>query len=390
MMLIAAAARQWEVPPDECSAANSIIIHAKSGRTISYGKIAAAAAKLDPPTDIKLKDPKDWKIAGKGIKRLDTHDKLTGKQIYGIDIKMPGMVIAAIRDCPVYGGKVKSFDAGKVQGMRGVKRVVPVGDTGVAVVADTFWNAKTAVTALPIVWDDGPNAKVSSASIADMLKEGLDAPEAFIGNQVGDAAAAIAGATKKVEAVYSYPYQNHATMEPMNATALYTADKCEVWCPTQNGEAALAAVAEASGLPVAKCEVYKQLCGGGFGRRGRTDYVQQAVLIAKHMPGTPVKLLWTREEDMTHCQLRRRLRRGLGQPGGTAQDPPHLRRDQSRPRGQPGADRAAGRGLVRLRALGAVAAEAHDLSEPVIPPGRRIAVPRLIRCRLEHGEMGGL
>ena len=270
MMLIAAAAAQWGVPLDECSAANSIITHAKSGRTISYGKIAAAAAKLKPPTDIKLKDPKDWKIAGKGVKRLDTHDKLTGKQIYGIDIKMPGMLIAAIRACPVYGGKVRSFDAAKVQGMRGVKHVVQVGDTAVAVVADTFWNAKTAVTALPIVWDDGPNAKVSSASIADMLKEGLDAPDAFVGNKAGDAAAAIAGAAKKIEAVYSYPYQNHATMEPMNATALYTADKCEVWCPTQNGEAALAAVAEASGLPVAKCDVYKQLCGGGFGRRGRS------------------------------------------------------------------------------------------------------------------------
>jgi isoquinoline 1-oxidoreductase beta subunit len=302
MMLIAAAAAQWNVPPVECGAADSIITHAKSGRTIGYGKIAAAAAKLDPPTDIKLKDPKDWKIAGKGVKRLDTRDKLTGEQVYGIDIKMPGMLIAAIRNCPVYGGKVKSFDAAKVQGMRGVKQVVPIGDTGVAVVADNFWNAKTAVAALPIVWDDGPNANVSSASIADMLKEGLDAAEAFVGNKAGDASTAIAGAAKKVEAVYSYPYQNHATMEPMNATALYTADKCEVWCPTQNGEAALAAVAEASGLPVDKCEVYKQLCGGGFGRRGRSDYVAQAVLIAKQMPGTPAKLLWTREEDMTHCQ----------------------------------------------------------------------------------------
>jgi isoquinoline 1-oxidoreductase beta subunit len=302
MMLIAAAAAEWGVPSGECSTADSIITHTPSGRTISYGKIAAAAAKLPPPSNIKLKDPKNWKIAGKGVKRLDTRDKLTGQQVYSIDIKLPGMLIAAIRACPVYGGKLKSFDAAKVQGMRGVKHVVPVGDKAVAVVADTFWNAKTAVTALPIVWDDGPNANVSSATIAAMLKEGLDASEAFIGNKKGDAAAAIAGAAKKIEAVYSYPYQNHATMEPMNATALYTADKCEVWCPTQNGEAALAAVAETSGLPVAKCEVYKQLCGGGFGRRGRTDYVQQAVLIAKQIRGTPVKLIWTREEDMTHCQ----------------------------------------------------------------------------------------
>src|SRR5439155_20604772 len=198
--------------------------------------------------------------------------------------------------------KVKSFDAAKVQGMRGVTKVVPVGDTGVAVIADNFWNAKTALAALPVVWDGGPKAQASSGKIAEMLKEGLDAEQAYVGNKQGDAKAALAGAAKVVEAVYSYPYQHHVTMEPMNATALYTADKCEVWCPTQNGEAALAAVAEASGLPVAKCDVYKVHLGGGFGRRGRTDYVRQAVLIAMQMPGTPVKLIWSREEDMTHCQ----------------------------------------------------------------------------------------
>jgi isoquinoline 1-oxidoreductase beta subunit len=301
MMLIAAAAAQWNVPPAECSAANSIITHTKSGRKINYGKVAAAAAKLDPPTDVPLKDPKDWRLIGKGVKRLDTRPKLTGEQVYGIDIKLPGMLIAAIRACPTYGGKMKSFDAAKVQGMRGVKQVMQVDDNAVAVVADTFWNAKTAVAALPIVWDDGPNVGVSSATISDMLKEGLDAPEAFVGNKAGDVKAGLAGAAKVIEATFAYPYQNHATMEPMNATAMYTADNCEVWCPTQNGEAALAAVAEASGLPVAKCDVHKVLLGGGFGRRGRTDYVRQAVLIAKQLPGTPVKLLWTREEDMTHC-----------------------------------------------------------------------------------------
>jgi isoquinoline 1-oxidoreductase beta subunit len=301
IMLVAAAAEAWHVPQAECTTANGVITHAKSGRQISYGKIAAAAAKLEPPKDVPLKDPKDWKIAGKPLKRLDTLDKLTGKQVYGIDIKLPGMLIATIRDTPVMGGKVKSFDAAKVTNMRGVKQVVAIGASAVAVIADTFWNAKTALAALPIVWDEGPNASVSSDKIAEMLKEGLGAAEAFIGNRQGDAKAAIAGAAKVVEAVYSYPYQNHATMEPMNATARYTPEKCEVWCPTQNGEAALAAVAEASGLPVDKCEVYKVLLGGGFGRRGRTDYVRQAVLIAREMPGTPVKLIWTREEDMTHC-----------------------------------------------------------------------------------------
>jgi isoquinoline 1-oxidoreductase subunit beta len=200
----------------------------------------------------------------------------------------------------VFGGKIKSFDAAKVEGMPGVKKVVQVGDSAVAVVADTWWRAKTALDALPIVWDEGENAKVSSATIAEQLKAGLDADQAFIGNQAGDAKTALAGAAKKIEAVYAYPYQNHACMEPMNATARYTTDKCEVWVPTQNGEASFGAVVQTSGLPADKCEVYKLPLGGGFGRRGFQDYVVQAVQIAKQMPGVPVKLLWSREEDMLH------------------------------------------------------------------------------------------
>jgi len=301
VMLIQAAANKWKVPASECTASNSIITHTPSGKTTTYGKVVEAAAKLEPPADVKLKDPKDWKIAGKGLKRLDTVDKTTGAMTYGIDVRLPGMLNAAIKDCPVFGGKLKSYDEAKVTGMKGVKKVVRVGDTAVAIVADTWWHAKTALDALPIVWDEGENAKVSSESIAKWLAEGLDnAQPAYIGNQNGDAKAAISGAAKKIEAVYNYPYQNHATMEPLNATALYTADKCEVWCGTQNGEAAFAATLEASGLPAEKCEVHKHMLGGGFGRRGMTDYVRQAVLIAKQMPGTPVKLLWSREEDMLH------------------------------------------------------------------------------------------
>ncbi|HEV7634148.1 MAG TPA: molybdopterin cofactor-binding domain-containing protein [Bradyrhizobium sp.] len=301
MMLVQAAANEWKVPASECTAANSVITHTPSGRTTTYGKVVEAAARLEPPAEVKLKDPKDWKLAGKGVKRLDTSDKTTGKTVYGIDIKLPGMLNAAIKDCPVFGGKLKSYDEAKVADMKGVKKVVQVNDHAVAVVADTWWHAKTALDALPIVWDEGDNAKVSSASIAKWLEEGLDpAQPAFIGNQNGDAKAAVAGAAKKVEAVYNYPYQNHAAMEPLNATALYTADKCEVWCGTQNGEAAFAATLEASGLPADKCEVHKQMLGGGFGRRGQTDYVRQAVSIAKQMPGTPIKLLWSREEDMQH------------------------------------------------------------------------------------------
>src|SRR3989449_1058991 len=301
IMLIQAAANAWNVPASECSASNSVITHKPSGRKTTYGKVAEAAAKLTQPEKPTLKDPTEWKLIGKSVKRLDTIDKLTGKQVYGFDLKLPGMLNASIKDCPVFGGKVKSYEAAKVTGMPGVRHVVKVGDSAVAVVADTWWQAKTALDALPIVWDEGENAKVSSATIAAMLKEGLDADQAFVANQNGDVKAAIAGATKKIEAVYTYPFLNHATMEPMNATARYTADRCEVWVPTQNGEAAFAATLAASGLPADKCEVYKINLGGGFGRRGAFhDYVTQAVLIAKQVPGTPVKLLWTREEDMTH------------------------------------------------------------------------------------------
>jgi isoquinoline 1-oxidoreductase beta subunit len=300
LMLVQAAAADWQVPAADCQASAGVIRHAASGRQTTYGKVAAAASKLTAPTDVKLKDPKDWRIAGKALKRLDTAPKLDGSMVYGQDLKMPGLVNAAIRDCPVIGGKIKSFDAAAVLNRPGVKRVVAVGDSAVAVVADTWWRAQTAVTALPIVWDEGPNAKLKSDDIAATLAGGLDASEAFVGNEAGDARAALAASAKRITATYRYPYQNHATMEPMNATALWTTERCEVWTPTQNGEAALAATAEAAGLPVAQCDVYKLPLGGGFGRRGATDWVRQAVMVAKQMPGTPVKLMWTREEDMQH------------------------------------------------------------------------------------------
>src|SRR5256712_9388109 len=252
-MLVQAAADAWGVPASECSAANSVITHKTSGRTTTYGKVAEAAAKLTPPANVSLKDPKDWKLIGKSVKRLDTMDKLTGMQVYGADLKLPGMLNAAIKDCPVFGGKVKSFEAAKVTGIPGVRQVVPVGDSAVAVVADTWWQAKTALDALPIVWDEGENAKVSSDTIAEMLKAGLDADQAFVANQNGDVKAAIAGAAKKIEAVYAYPFLNHATMEPMNATARYTGDRCEAWGPTQHGAAGGAPAGQRSaGLPGAQ------------------------------------------------------------------------------------------------------------------------------------------
>jgi len=303
MMLLQAAADRWHVPVSELSVSDGIITHASSGRKTSYGKVAVAAAKLTPPDpkSIKLKDPKEWKIAGKPMKRLDTADKLNGSKIYAIDVKLPGMLLAAVKACPVHGGKLVSYDEARIAGMPGVRRVVKVNDGAVAVVADSWWRAKTALEALPIVWDEGANAAQSSAIIAERLKEGLTADDAFADTKIGDALKTIADAPKKVDAVYSTPFLSHATMEPMNCTAKVTADKVEVWTATQSAEASLAAACEEAGLPLEKGEVHKLDLGGGFGRRGGTqDYTHQAVAIAKQLPGVPVKLIWSREEDQAH------------------------------------------------------------------------------------------
>ncbi len=306
-MLMQAAANEWSVAVSELTVSNSVITHAASGRKTTYGKVAAAAAKLPVP-DAKtmvLKDPRTWKIAGKSIRRLDTSDKLNGKKIYGIDLKLEGMLCAAVMDCPVFGGKLVSFDDSKVKTLRGVKSVVRVDASTVAVVADTWWRAKNALAQLPIVWDEGPHAKVNSASIAAHLKEGLTAPGNYAGRKEGDAIAAVANAAKKVEATYSTPFLSHSPMEPMNCTARVTADRAEVWTPTQNAEASLAVLAETAGLPLEKCDVYVTDLGGAFGRKGgQQDYVSQAVNIAKQFPGTPIKMIWTREEDQTHDYYR--------------------------------------------------------------------------------------
>ena len=299
-MLKQAAASKWGVPAGEIVASNGMLSHKGSGKTATFGELAEAAGKLAPPKDVALKDPKDWKLIGKPVARLDTAPKVDGSQVYGTDIKLDGLLNAAIKACPVFGGKVASFDAATAKSMPGVRHVLPVGEVAVAVVADTWWQAKSALDAVVITWDEGAHKGASSTSFAAVMRDGLTATkDVAVGNSNGDAAAAIAGAARKVEAVYGYPHQNHATLEPMNATALWTADKCEVWCPTQNGEAALAAAAKAAGLPQQKCDVYKVHLGGGFGRRGAFhDYVTQAVLIAKQVPGVPIKMIWSREEDM--------------------------------------------------------------------------------------------
>jgi isoquinoline 1-oxidoreductase beta subunit len=303
IMLMQAAAERWNVPVGELTVSNGVITHGASQRSLRYGEVATAAAKLTPPDpkSIKLKDPKDWKIAGKPLKRLDTMDKLDGSKIFAIDLKLPDMLCAAVKNCPVFGGKLKSYDESKIAGMPGVKKVVRIKETGVAVVADTWWRAKKALDALPIVWDEGPNATQSSETIADMLKEGLAATTTNGDRQNGDALKAISEAAKRVDATYSTPFLAHAPMEMMNCTVKLSAEKAEAWVPTQNLEGSLAALSETSGLPLDKCEVNRLDLGGGFGRRGGTqDYVHQAVEIAKAMPDIPIKMIWSREEDQAH------------------------------------------------------------------------------------------
>ncbi len=302
-MLMQAAAAHWQVPLAELSTQAGSVRHAASGRSLRYGELAAAAAQLPAPdaNSLRLKDPKTWRIAGQPMKRLDTRPKTDGSKVFAMDLQLPGMLVAALRACPVFGGSLLSYDQAAIAGRRGVKGVVKVNDSTLAVVADTWWQAKTALDSLPIVWDEGVNASASSASIAALLADGLAAPSAFADRNEGDALAAIAGAAKKIEASYSTPFLAHACMEAMNCTVQISADKAQAWVPTQNAEAAHAALSEASGLPLARCEVLHMDPGGGFGRRGGAqDYVRLAVPVAKQFPGLPVKVMWSREEDMTH------------------------------------------------------------------------------------------
>src|SRR6266568_750095 len=300
-MLIAAAAQQWGVPASECSAAASVITHAPSKRKTSFGKVASAAAKLEPPKDVKLKDPKDWKLIGKSVKRVDIPDTVMGRQVYGIDVQLPGMMYAAIAQCPVFGGKVKSVDAAKVEGRRGIVKVLPL-ESFVAVVADNWWRAKEALRDVHIEWDVGANGNVSSASLMEFYRAGLDAQQDIAtARKDGDFDQACASAAKKLEAEYYTPYLAHSTMEPMGCTALLKDGKLDVWTSTQNAEASLAAAAATAGVPLENVEVHRVQLGGGFGRRGGAqDFVRQGVAIAKTMEGTPVKMLWTREEDTQH------------------------------------------------------------------------------------------
>ena len=318
-MLIEAAAKRWNVPAAECTASLSVITHTPSGRTLRYGEVAADAAKLPVPANVTVKTPAQWTLIGRGVKRLDTVEKLSGKLTYAIDVTLPDMLNASIMQSPVFGGKLKSFDADKIKAMPGVRHVVAVGDNAVAVVADKWYQANTALKALPIVWDEGINGNVDSRQIDVHVRSGLDAKEAALGQKKGDVEAGLAGSAKVVEAIYASPFQNHATLEPMNCTAKFADGKVEIWVASQNGDASLAAAAEAGGVQLSDVKVHKLHLGGGFGRRGMQDYTVQAVRIAKQIPGRPIKLIWSREEDMRQGRYRpitqAKLRAGLDKDG---------------------------------------------------------------------------
>jgi isoquinoline 1-oxidoreductase beta subunit len=307
-MLLQAAAQEWKVPVAELTVKNSIITHAATNRTVSYGKVADVAAKLTPPDPktLVLKPSKDWTIIGQPLLRIDTMDKLDGSKKYSVDVQLPGMLNAIYVGSPVFGAKLKTLDDREAIKMPGVKRVLKVADDGYAVVADTWWHAKVASEKIKVTWTDEELRLKSSSTIDAYLKTGLTATSGlFTFRNEGDVPNTIGKGQKKVEATYSTPFLAHATMEPLNCTALVTADRAEVWAGTQDPEGGLLAMSKTLGIPIGKCVFNRYDPGGGFGRRARvSDYVVNAVNIAKQMPGTPIKMIWTREEDMTHGQYR--------------------------------------------------------------------------------------
>ena len=296
-MLIAAAAERWNVEPASCRAERGSVIHAASGRRLGYGALAAAAAELPIPDNVPLKRPEEFKLIGTPAKRLDTPQKVNGMAQYGIDVRVPGMKIATVAASPVLGGKVAGLDEAKAMAIKGVHQVVRL-DEAVAVVADHMWAAKQGLAALAIRWDDGPNAAVSTDDVVKGLAAAAETP-GVVARKEGDAAAGIASAATKLEAVYQAPFLAHATLEPMNCTVHVRPDGCEVWTGSQVLARVQATAAQVTGLPLDKVVVHNHLLGGGFGRRLEVDYVTQAVRIAKQVDG-PVKVIWTREEDVQH------------------------------------------------------------------------------------------
>jgi isoquinoline 1-oxidoreductase beta subunit len=295
-MLVDAAAQKWGVPATQVRTESGFLINTASNERISYGSVAEIAAKLPVPTNVVVKDPKNFRILGTNVKRLDTVGKSTGRTKFGLDTRLPGMVYAVIERPPVFGSKVATLDATKTKAVPGVKDVIQV-TGGVAVIADNTWAALQGRKQLAIKWDEGANGSVSTASISRMFEEKTQMPGANARKE-GDAAAGLASGAKRLDAVYEAPFLAHAPMEPMNCTAVVNADSCEVWAPTQMQTPARGGAAQILGLAPEKVKVNSMFMGGGFGRRGRTDYVNDAVEVAKTMPGTPVKVVWSREDDM--------------------------------------------------------------------------------------------
>jgi isoquinoline 1-oxidoreductase beta subunit len=298
-MLIAAAAARWAVPAAQCAARGSVITHVPSGRTVTYGAVADDAARITPPREVALKDPQDWTLVGQPRRRLDVYQKVTGQPVYAADVRLPDMLYAAIVQCPVFRGTLKSVDAGPIATMAGVGKIVRMPDA-VAVIADSWWRAKRAVETLRIDWDACGNSGLSSAAIGDFVRAGLDVTPAQVGRCDGDVDAGLARAAQRVTAEYTVPFLAHATMEPQTCTAHVKPDGVEIWVPTQDAMTALVTAADAAGVSNDRVTVHAMLLGGGFGRRGTIqEYVRQAVVIAKEVE-QPVKLLWTREEDVGH------------------------------------------------------------------------------------------
>ena len=300
-MLIAAAAQKWGVDATDCHAENGAVVHTATKRRLTYGSLAEAAGKLTPPTNVKLKDPSEFKVIGKPTKRLDTPDKVCGKAMFGIDARRPGMLHAAVLRCPVFGGKVASFDATKAKAMPGVKDVIQI-STGIAVVADNTWTAFQGRKALDVTWDEGPNAGASNASIFKTFEEKAQTA-GVVSRKEGDAASAMSSAAQKIEAVYRAPYQAHATMEPMNCVAHVQADRVDIWAPTQFQTPSQGIAAGIAGVKPEQSFVHTTYLGGGFGRRGWSDFVTDACEVSKAMKA-PVQVTWTREDDMQHDYYR--------------------------------------------------------------------------------------
>ena len=317
-LLVAAAAQTWGVEKAECRAERGAVVHARSKRRLTYGKLVTKAATLGAPPDVPLKDPKDWKILGTRVRRLDTPPKVDGSAQFGIDVKVPGMLVAVVARSPVFGGKVTSFDAAKAKAVPGVRQVVQI-SSGVAVVADGYWPAKKGRDALAVTWDEGPTASVSSATIAQLFGQRAEQAGA-VARHGGDPDGTLGSAPAKVDAVYDLPFLAHATMEPMNCTAHVRADGVDIWAPTQFQTGAQGFGAKIGGVTPDKVKVHTTYLGGGFGRRFELDFIQEALETSKAV-GAPVKVIWSREDDIRNAQYRpanhHRMRAGLdanGQP----------------------------------------------------------------------------